>query len=609
MSAAAKAPAIVVLGPGGMKIAGAVKAAVPGASIHGFARRVADADIAFDDTAEHLRMLFRESVPIVGLCAAGILIRALAPVLSDKRTEPPVIALAEDGSNAVPLLGGHHGANVLAARIAELTGGRALLTTAGEVRFGVSLDEPPAGWTIANPELVKPATADLLAGVPVGLAIEASDAAWLAGVAFAETGERRVLITDRAGQDDANVLVLHPPVLALGVGCERGTGPEELKALAEHTLASGGLAPGAIACIVSLDLKMDEPAVNALATHLGVPARFFDAAALEAETPRLATPSEIVFREVGCHGVAEAAALAAAGPNGDLIVAKQVSRRATCAVARAPYDIDPTTTGTARGHLAVVGIGPGAGDWRTPEVSRLLAEADVVVGYGLYLDLLGNAIAGKTRHEAPLGHEEARARMALDLAAAGRGVALVSSGDAGIYALATLVFELLDREARPEWRRVEVRVAPGISALQAAAARIGAPLGHDFCTVSLSDLLTPWKTIENRLRAAADGDFVLALYNPVSQRRRTQLAAARDILLAVRARDTPVVLARNLGRDGEGLCVTTLGELTADDADMLTVILVGSSQTRCIETGNGGTWVYTPRGYAAKSNRKPRAAE
>jgi cobalt-precorrin 5A hydrolase/precorrin-3B C17-methyltransferase len=251
----------------------------------------------------------------------------------------------------------------------------------------------------------------------------------------------------------------------------------------------------------------------------------------------------------------------------------------------------------------VVGLGPGAADWRTPEAAAALRSASDLVGYRLYLDLLGPPLAGQARHAYDLGEEAARVRAALDLAAEGRAVALVCSGDPGIYAMAALVFELLDREARADWKRVAITVVPGISALQAAAARIGAPLGHDFCAVSLSDLLTPWPVIERRLEAAADGDFVVALYNPVSKRRSRQLAAAAGILRARRPGDTPVVLARNLGRPGEEIAVIALDELTPDKVDMLTIVLVGSTATRRLARGDGGRWVYTPRGYAAKAGK------
>jgi cobalt-precorrin 5A hydrolase/precorrin-3B C17-methyltransferase len=594
-----KSVVFVVLSPLGLATARSAAAVLPGAQVHGLASRVQGADAAFTDTLEHLRGLFAAGTPIIGVCAAGILVRALAPLLADKHAEPPVLALAEDGEAVVPLLGGHHGANELARRIAEAFGVVAAVTTSGDRAFGVALDEPPESWRLANPQDAKPFMAALLSGAPCRLE---GGAPWLSETAlpFATDARHVLRVTERAAVGDEATLVYHPPVLAVGVGCERGTDPAEVIALVRTTLAEAGLAEGAVALVTSLDLKADEPAVHAAARDLGVPARFFDAARLEQEAPRLATPSDIVFQEVGCHGVAEGAALAAAGPAADLIVPKRRSARATCAVALARTPIDPASAGRDRGRVSIVGIGPGTPDWRTPEAERWLAEATDLVGYHLYLDLLGPAAAGKRRHGYELGAETERCRIALSLAAQGRNVALVSSGDAGIYAMATLVFELIDREGVDAWTRVEVAVTPGISALQAAAARAGAPLGHDFCTISLSDLLTPWEVIENRIRAAAAGDFVVAIYNPVSQRRTTQLGELRRVFLEHRPAATPVILARNLGRAGETIRLTTLGDLDASQVDMLTLVMIGSSETRTVPRGDGGAWVYTPRGYAAK---------
>lgn len=592
--------AVLVLSPSGLET-GRRAAESLGAELFGLAGRVDGTGTAFEETGEALRALFTAGRPIVGVCAAGILIRCLAPLLGDKRSEPPVVALAEDGSVAVPLLGGHHGANDLARELAAKLDGAAAVTTAGDLRLGVALDAPPTGWRLANPGDAKAVMAGLLAG---GSARIEGEAAWLAGVPQSEEGELCLRVTERVEPGDEKTLVYHPPVLALGVGCERGCEPSELCALVSDSLEDAGLAEAAVAGVFSLDLKADEPAVQRLAADLGVAARFFEAARLEAETPRLAHPSERVFAEVGCHGVAEAAALAAAGPDGRLLLGKRKSRRATCAVALSPQPLDARSMGRARGALHVVGIGPGQEAWRTPEASRLVAEASDLVGYGLYLDLLGSLAAGKARHNYALGEEEQRVRAALALAAEGRTVALVCSGDAGIYAMATLVFELLERGEEPAWRRIEVVVAPGISALQAAAARAGAPLGHDFCTISLSDLLTPWPAIEQRLKAAAEGDFVVAFYNPVSRRRTWQLARAREILLERRPADTPVILASNLGRPAEQVRLRSLGTLDPAEVDMLTVVLVGSSESRTVAKGDGTAWVYTPRGYAAKAAKE-----
>jgi cobalt-precorrin 5A hydrolase/precorrin-3B C17-methyltransferase len=289
------------------------------------------------------------------------------------------------------------------------------------------------------------------------------------------------------------------------------------------------------------------------------------------------------------------------GADGVLVVPKRKSRRATCAVARTSQPIAPEAIGRPRGGLAVIGIGPGDPGWRTPEASMALAQASDVVGYSLYLDLLGRAIEGKRCHPSAIGDEEARVRLALDLAAEGRSVALVSSGDAGIYGVAPLVFELLDTKAKPEWRTIDLMIIPGISAFQAAASRAGAPLGHDFCVVSLSDLMTPWETILGRVEAAAMADFVVALYNPRSTRRQSHLTEAVDLLLLHRSPDTPVFIGRNLGREGEERRIICLSELSGVGAeiDMLTIVLVGNSRTRRIDSDP--LHLYTPRGYFDRS--------
>jgi cobalt-precorrin 5A hydrolase/precorrin-3B C17-methyltransferase len=593
--------AIVAFGRSGLALGRRLRAGLPGALLHGPRAHPGDWDETYDRAVPHVAALFAAGRPIIGIGASGILIRAVAPLLADKNSEPPLVAVAEDGSAAVPLLGGHHGANRLARAIAALTGGSAAITTAGDLRLGLALDEPPPGWRIADPHRAKGVVAALLAGEGVTLVEEAGGGEWLhaSGIDWQEGGGKRVVVTDRAVPPDADTLVFHPPVLALGIGCERGCAAEEIAELAEATLAEAGLAAAAVAAVVSLELKLAEPGIHALAASFGVPARFFPAARLLAETPRLSVRSEAVFRATGCWGVAEGAALAAAGADGVLVVPKRRSKRATCAVARAVRPIAAEAIGRARGSLAIVGIGPGDPAWRTPEASEALAAASDIVGYGLYLDLLGPAIAGKTRHAGTIGAEEERARLALDLAAAGRDVALVSSGDAGIYGLAALVFELLDRAPKAEWTALAVRVCPGVSALQAAAGRAGAPLGHDFCAISLSDLLTPAEAIRARLEAAAAADFVVALYNPRSARRPALLAEAAAILSRHRPPDTPVVLARNLGRAGESvrtiaLCDLARAEINAE-IDMLTLVLVGGSRTRRLTADP--RLVYTPRGY------------
>jgi cobalt-precorrin 5A hydrolase/precorrin-3B C17-methyltransferase len=554
-----------------------------------------------DDFGCELRQAFRDRQPIVGICAAGILIRLLAPELSDKRAEPPVVAVAEDGSSAVPLLGGHHGANDLARRIAEITGGVAAITTASDLQFGVNLEQPE-GYTLANPEQLKGFLAGLLAGKKIRAKGEAP---WLSSLPLATEAELNLLVTDYAVPGSENALVYHPRRLALGVGCERGVPLDDLLSNVEDVFATEGLALGAIGCVASIDVKADEPAVNGLATHLGVPVRFFSPNELKEEAPRLRTPSSTVLREVGCPGVAEAAALRAAGAEAELIIAKSIRNRTTCAVARAPFPIDPLTVGRARGTLSVVGVGPGATEWRTAAAEAALRQATDWVGYGLYLDLIADLRRGQEVHRSHLGDERQRVHHAFELAGRGRKVALVCSGDPGIYAMAALVCEMLDpanESLIDSERRVALSIIPGVSAFQAAAAHVGGIIGHDFCAISLSDLLTPWPIIEARLKAAAEGDFAVALYNPRSMRRSDQLDRAMAILRPHRLPSTPVVIARNLGRAQEQVSILNFAEFSSAEVDMLSLVLVGARASRSFQRGDSTGIAYTPRGYSVVRN-------
>ena len=594
-------PAIFILGISALPLAQKLKADLNG-EIHS-PDCVSEGDVSYVKATAHLARLFQQGQTIIGLCASGILIRAIAPHLNDKRTEPPVIAVAEDGSSVVPLLGGHHGANALAAQIAKITRGHAAITTASEVRFGFALDDVLPGYTLANPQDVKSATAVLLAGAPLSLICYPGESRdpelpfrhnglgqlnlvpW--APAFAGV---TIEISEKSIPGGPKHLIYHPHTLTIGVGCERGTSPEEVASLIENTLIANNLSIQSVAGFASIDLKEDEPAIDALCN-----VRFFSADDLNAFTPKLKTPSDYVMAEVGTPGVAEAAALAAAGPDAELIVAKTKSTRATCAIARSPAPVIELH-GKIRGILSVVGIGPGSALTRSPAATRSLQTSTDWVGYGLYLDLVADLKQDQTEHRFPLGGEEDRVRHAIALAKQGKQVALVCSGDAGIYAMAALVYEIIDIEPN----RISVEVIPGISAFQAAAAKAGAMIGHDFCCISLSDLLTPWDAIEKRVKAAAEGDFVISFYNPRSMKRRDQLERAFAILKNHRPPDTPVIIASNLGRPQENVRIVKFADFNPDDVDMLTLVMVGSSQSKSVRRGDGQTYAYTPRGYAKK---------
>jgi cobalt-precorrin 5A hydrolase/precorrin-3B C17-methyltransferase len=537
-----------------------------------------------EGTPQIVRRLFADGRPIIGICAAGILIRLLAPMFTDKHTEPPVLAVSQGGAHIVPLLGGHHGANRLAREIAAHLGGTAALTTASDSKFARGLDEPPEGIVLENPHRAKTAMATALHGDPVAAT---GATAWLHDAGY----------TIVAGPDP---LIYHARTLVAGIGGERGVAAAEVIGLIAETLASADLSPSALAALATIDLKSDEAAFHSAATHFGVPLRIYTAAELNQERDRLVNPSSIVEAETGTPGVAEAAALKA----GALVVPKRKTRRATCAIGQAGAPIDPNTLGRAPGLLHVVGIGPGDRASRSAAAVAALDSATDWVGYDLYLDLIADLRFTQHEHRFPLGDEELRVRHALELAATGKTVALVCSGDAQIYAMASLVFELIEaggsREVTPAARRVQVEVHPGISAFQAASAAAGALIGHDFACISLSDLLTPTATIRQRLAAAASGDFVTALYNPRSQRRTDLLDHAKALFRQHRPSTVPVVIARSLGRPEQQITVTTISDFDPTTVDMLTIVLVGSSASRTIKRGNGTTVAFTPRGYDKK---------
>jgi len=541
---------------------------------------------------------------VIGVCASGILIRFVAPLLADKQSEPAVISVSPNGDQIVPLLGGHHGANKMAVDLAELLEGNAAVTTASDNVLGVSVDEPPAGYTLVNPEAAKPLLAKLLAGEKIKLE---GDAPWLENSGLVDAGGV-VGVTVSHFERSEDTLHIVPKNLVIGIGCERHCPADHVIELVQTTLSENNISPLAIAAIASIDLKSDETALNETAKHFDVPMRTFSAQELKAEATRVPNPSDIVLGEVGTPSVAEAAAIKA----GSLLVEKQKTAKATCAIGASEVPINVETFGTPAAALYLVGLGPGTNQLRTPVADIALRRATDWVGYGLYLDLAQDAKTDQTEHRFALGEEELRVRHALELAGEGKQVALICSGDANIFAMGALIYELLaatgDRTISDAAKRVAVETCPGISAFQAAAAKSGALIGHDFCCISLSDLLTPREDILKRLDAAAQGDFVSAFYNPRSMRRTDLIEIAKEKYLAHRPADTPVVIASNLGRPAEKVRVVTLAEFNPEEIDMLTIVLFGSSQSKSIARGSGEIVAYTPRGYAKKAQKMDQAS-
>lgn len=569
-------PAIVILGAGALDTARRIQARYPGAVVHGLASRV-EADVPFDELGAHLRELYARGLPIVALCAAGIVIRCVAPALADKGVEPPVLAVAEDGSAVVPLLGGLTGVNVIAREIAECLGVAPAITTSGELRFGACVLNPPDGYALADLQQGKRFVSDLLAGAATRID---GAAPWLDDVALPrdDAAAHAIRVTPDAWRGARDELVIHPRSVVVGIAA-RGVQADALPSLAgriDALLDTHGLARLALAALVAPASLLGDARVEAAARTLGVPLRFADVD--------------------GDEGDEDADAAALLGSTLRVThTLRATSDGLACAVATQP--VDPATLGRARGRLTVLGLGPGDAAWLTPAARTALAQATDILGYTTYVTMAGPFRADQRVHGTDNREEMQRARHAFELAAEGRRVAVVSSGDPGVFAMAAAVLEALDEARDPRWAAVELRVEPGVSASLATAAQAGAPLGHDFCAISLSDNLKPWDVIETRLRHAAQADLVMAFYNPISRARPWQLDRALDAVRAHRAADTVVVLGRDIGRPGATLTTTTLGALRSDQVDMRTMVIVGSSTTRRFAIGDGREWVYTPRWY------------
>lgn len=567
----------------------ALAAATTGSGVTGFSQGL----------AHFLATRWLQLQLLVAAVASGALIRSLAPLLRDKYRDPAVLLLDGSGCHVIPLLGSHgrHG-DQLAAAMAAFRGGQVWRSgySSGSGQLALDCFGSSLGWQRGLgswDELVKA----FAQRQGMALVQESGSPSWRATAAAERLqpadplppGEPWLYVGHRTAT--GATAHWHPPVLWLGLGCERHTHPVVLEAAVEKSLVSAGLAAAAVAGVASLDRKSDEPGLLALCQQHQWPLKIFTADHLAAIPVPNGSP--VVARQVGTPSVAEAAALAAAGTGARLLAPKTVVRgerasgAATCAVALATSPWAP-----ALGALDVIGSGPGALDQLTPAARAALAAATTWVGYGPYLDRLEPLRAShQLRLDGVLGKEQERCATALAMACQGQRVALVSSGDSGIYGLAGLaVARWLDL---PEQDRPGFAVHPGISALQMAAARLGGPLMHDFCVISLSDKLTPWATIRQRLHAAALGDFVVALYNPRSKERVRQLQEARRILLTERPGSTPVAICRQLARPEEQVTLTTLAALESSTVDMLTLVLVGNSQTR-----RQGPWLVTPRGYA-----------
>ena len=556
---------------------------------------------------EHITSIWGENKAFIFCLAAGAVVRLIAPLLKHKAEDPAVVVIDLEGNYVISLCSGHQGkADLLTKIVASQIGATPVITGASDnlslpaidiMGFTYGWHKGEGDWTGVMAAVAKQETVQVIQ--------EAGSTLWRSHLptqhpfhfgfneAVAETKpQARIWISPTkrkfAPKSDFPKVQWHPKVLWVGIGCERGTSKELITTAIEETCKNYHLATEAIAGIASIDLKADEAGIIEVCQQRDLVFKTYNAQQLDGvDVP---TPSNVVRQEVGTASVAEAAAIKAGN---NLLVSKQIFKSDTQpgAVTIAIAQTDTEYIGRT-GKLYLVGIGPGNLDQITPAAKTAIVEADVVIGYSLYTDLIASLKrSGQVIESSPITKEQYRAKRAIELARWGLTVAVVSSGDCGIYGMAGLVLEELQVSG---WngKTPQVQVFPGISALQSAASRVGAPLMHDFCAISLSDLLTPWEVIKKRLAAAASGDFITALYNPRSKTRTQQIVTAQEIFAKHRSPDTPVAIVHGAYRDDERVVLTTIEKMLEQPIDMLTTVIIGNATTR-----NYADWMITPRGY------------
>jgi len=561
-----------------------------------------------ESVKEVVGKVFSKYESLVLIMAVGIAVRLLAPELKGKDKDPGVVVVDEKGKFAVSLLSGHKGgANRLASKIASIIGAQPVITTASEVGGTIAVDllGREFGWQLESEVNATKVSAAIVNGEKVGIYQDAGERDWWRGTlpqnirkfsSLEDLGRSAcpaaLVITDRLlGQEHQALLnravVYRPKSLVVGIGCNRGVNCSKIEEAITQVLLEHGLSIKSIRNIATIDLKRDEPGLLEFARKHDLPVEFFTREALS-QVKFPSAPSATTFKWVGTPAVCEPTALLSSGST-ELVAPKVKLGDVTIAVARLPFD----EVHKENGKLLLIGIGPGAPEQMTFKAREALGRSNVVVGYKTYIKLIEQFLSQKEVIAGGMGGEVERMKRAVGLAEEGKTVAVVCSGDAGIYGMSGLVGEIVQQLGRPI--KFEMEVIPGVPSLCATAALLGAPIMHDFAAISLSDRLTPWRVIALRLRMAAEGDFVIALHNPKSRERQHQLAEAREILLQYRSGATPVGIVDNAHRQGQKVTITDLEHMLDFDIGMSTTIIVGNSTTFTFDR-----WMVTPRGYRAK---------
>ncbi|MBI2832096.1 MAG: precorrin-3B C(17)-methyltransferase [Chloroflexi bacterium] len=563
---------------------------------------------------EAVREVFRQYRNLVLVMAVGVAVRLLATELRDKHKDPGVVVIDDAGTFAVSLLSGHlGGANRLAKRVASLLCAQPVVTTASDTSGTIAVDllGKEFNWEIEDTDNITRVSAALVNGEPVGIYQDAGEMGWwpetkplpdnvriFTGIESLRQPDfsAALIITDRILEKEQLTLLpsltitYRPKSLVVGVGCNRGTKSTEIEEAVTNILGTHGLSLGSIRNIATIDLKKDEAGLLEFARKYRLRIDYFNKKELsQAKFP--SHPSAKVEGYVGTPSVCESAAILSSG-NPSLVVPKERFKGAvTIAVARLAFDSQKS-----KGKLFLVGLGPGSPEQMTFKSKEALSQSDVVVGYNAYIELIEPFLHQKEVIATGMGAEVERAKTALNLARQGKTVSIVSSGDSGIYGMAGLVGEIL-REQPGD--KLNVEVIPGVPSLVASAALLGTPITGDFASISLSDYLVSWEDIKRRLTLAAEGNFVIVLYNPRSKKRKHQLVEARELILRYRSPSTPVGIVTNAFREEQKVLITDLGHMLDHEIGMNTTIIIGNSTTFTVDG-----WMVTPRGYQTKYNLK-----
>ncbi len=535
---------------------------------------------------------------IIFIGSIGASIRIINPFLTSKDQDPGVIVIDNKCSKILPLIGLHQSnTQNIAYQIANLLDGEIIETNNSNDQSFLNLDAFGNQWGWERSGNIK----DWSKLVIKQARNEEIFCKQLSGNSLwknSESGEIIKQINEKEIEKPDSTFHVsifenhkttwHPPVLWIGIGCERNTSKELIANSFNNLLESRNLSKYSIAGLATVDIKKDEKGILELAKEKNLPIKFFSKEDLSKII--VPNPSNVVQEEIGTPSVAEASCLLAAGEGSKLLEEKRIfknqSGAVTIAVSESKNQYNPT-----QGEIHIIGSGPGDISFLTNNSRKALSRCSVWIGYKMYLDLIKSLKRSEqVLIESNLTEEKERCSKAIKLAEEGIKVALISSGESGFYGMAGLLLELLQKikkEYRPYFE-----VHPGISSVQLAAAISGAPLMNDFCSISLSDKLTPWSLIEKRIEGALLGDFVIAFFNPQSIERNWQLKSVIDICLKSRHGDTPVLIARQVGRENQSKKFFTLNTIPFKEIDMLSIIIIGNSQTTLVDE-----IFLTPRGY------------